>query len=195
MLGPATVIGPVPACGLVPGAGKAPAWTRVRAGPGAWPGCGSPLWSGEGCHFSTPARKTAGARGWCAHANPALAGIGPQPVLRSRELCSRHCGILAPWPFIFPMPHVALPSQIISFAANIDIINWSNERKLFSKANSTELSCPAAHGHRCGLPGFDEFFFPVPLWFWAILLDSLASCRCGYKLFSSLFLEANGGLP
>ena len=27
-----------------------------------------------------------------------------------------------------------------------------------NKANNTELSCVAGHGHRCGLSGFDEFF-------------------------------------
>ena len=59
-----------------------------------------------------------------------------------------------------------------------------------TKTDSTELCCLAGHGHRCGLSGLDEVLFPMPLWLWAMLLDSFAQYHCACKLFT---LVANCG--
>ena len=64
----------------------------------------------------------------------------------------------------------------------------SYERKPFTEANNTELSC-LAHGHRCGLSVFDEYFSGCHCGSGLSSWTVLAQCHCSYKLSTSLFRE------
>ena len=57
------------------------------------------------------------AQGWSGDEGIDSTSPGLEPGLLLSELCSRQSGSTAPWPLVFYMPHVALPSQVINFAA------------------------------------------------------------------------------
>ena len=50
-------------------------------------------------------------------------------VFRLSELCTSHNGAKAPWPFIIPGPHVALPTQVINYAG-ANVPSWPAEINL-----------------------------------------------------------------